>query len=175
MGSGVSSPPKGRILFFLKECSSQPCDIHFCLGLLSHYQTLSLLIPERLPTMMSIFICSCGDPLSPVDSVTISGVPFHHACLLCVVGSPVFLSFLHRLALFGSQVCNKSLEGKMVTLDSENKPYCTKVRGRDDYFSITTFDNLSLSLGVAGLHKKVQHCLRWLQESNHPKKRRGIF
>ena len=106
---------------------------------------------------MSIFIgiCSCGDPLSPVDSVTISGVPFHHACLLCVVGSPVFLSFLHRLALFGSQVCNKSLEGKMVTLDSENKPYCTKVRGRDDYFSITTFDNLSLSLCVAGLHKKV--------------------
>jgi LIM domain-containing protein len=50
---------------------------------------------------------SCGDPLSPVDSVTISGVPFHHACLLCVV-------------------CKKSLEGKMVTLDAENKPYCTK-------------------------------------------------
>ena len=38
------------------------------------------------------------------------------------------------------QVCKKSLEGKMVTLDSENKPYCTKVLTRDYIF--TTFDNM---------------------------------
>ena len=76
---------------------------------------------------------SCGDPLSPVDSITISGVAFHHACLLCVVGS--LITFCYRTNinfLFGStddwkQVCKKSLEGKMVTLDSENKPYCIKV------------------------------------------------
>ena len=92
--------------------------------------------------MMSICICSCGDPLSPVDSVTISGVPFHHACLLCVVGSPVFLSCidLHCLALR----CATRAWRERWSL-STRRTSLTAPRWEADYFSITTFDNLSLS------------------------------
>ena len=125
----LATPPKAKSSFSSRNAPANPVIFIFVWG---YFPIIRLKVYgfQRLLTIMSVCICSCGDPLSPVDSVTISGVPFHHACLLCVVGSPVFLSFLHRLALFGSQVCNKSLEGKMVTLDSENKPYCTKVRGR---------------------------------------------
>ena len=45
-----------------------------------------------------------------VDShaaLMVGDVRFHHACLKCCI-------------------CRQALDGKMVTLDKENKPYCSK-------------------------------------------------
>jgi len=50
---------------------------------------------------------SCNKPLSPTDSATVGGVAFHHGCLLCVA-------------------CGENMEGKPVTLDSNNRVYCTQ-------------------------------------------------
>jgi len=50
---------------------------------------------------------SCEKPLSPTDSLSVGGITFHHGCLICVV-------------------CGENMEGKPVTLDPNNKVYCTE-------------------------------------------------
>ena len=60
--------------------------------------------------LVATWPCSaCGKEI-PTDShaaLMVGDVRFHHSCLKC-------------------EVCGEKLEGKMVTLDKENKPYCTK-------------------------------------------------
>lgn len=60
--------------------------------------------------LVSTWPCSaCGKDI-PTDShaaLMVGEVRFHHDCLKCFV-------------------CEEKLDGKMVTLDKENKPYCTK-------------------------------------------------
>merc|ERR1719483_1834246 len=62
--------------------------------------------------LMSSWPCSsCGEDISPHghDALMVADVRFHQRCLEC-------------------RVCHKNLEGKAVTLDKENRVYCT-----DDY------------------------------------------
>ena len=66
--------------------------------------------------LVATWPCSaCGKDI-PTDShaaLMVGDVRFHHDCLKC-------------------QVCEQNLEGKMVTLDKENRPYCTKDYDRLD-------------------------------------------
>ena len=62
--------------------------------------------------LVATWPCSaCGGDISPHGhaALTVGHVRFHNACLVCLV-------------------CGVNLEGKPVTLDNENKVYCT-----DDY------------------------------------------
>ena len=65
---------------------------------------------------MSTWPCSsCGEVISPDghDALMVGDVRFHHACLKC-------------------QVCQKNMEGKAVTLDRDNRLYCTQDYNRKD-------------------------------------------
>eukprot|EP00090_Calanus_glacialis_P010350 TRINITY_DN18737_c0_g1_i1.p1 TRINITY_DN18737_c0_g1~~TRINITY_DN18737_c0_g1_i1.p1 ORF type:complete len:383 (-),score=90.96 TRINITY_DN18737_c0_g1_i1:399-1547(-) len=60
--------------------------------------------------LVSTWPCSsCGEVISPDghDALMVGDVRFHHACLQC-------------------QVCHKNMEGKAVTLDKDNRVYCTE-------------------------------------------------
>ena len=59
---------------------------------------------------MSTWPCSsCGEDISPHghDALMVGDVRFHQHCLEC-------------------RVCHRNLEGKAVTLDKENRVYCTE-------------------------------------------------
>ena len=60
--------------------------------------------------LLSTWPCSsCGQSISPDghDGLMVGDVRFHHACLEC-------------------EVCHKNMEGKVVTLDKDNRVYCTE-------------------------------------------------
>jgi len=60
--------------------------------------------------LVSSWPCAaCGKAIPPDghDALMVGDVRFHHACLEC-------------------EVCHKNMEGKVVTLDKENKVYCTE-------------------------------------------------
>ena len=60
--------------------------------------------------LVSSWPCAtCGQAIPPDghDALMVGDVRFHHACLEC-------------------EVCHKNMEGKVVTLDKENKVYCTE-------------------------------------------------
>ena len=81
------------------------------------------------------------------------------------------MCIVHCLA----QVCKRSLEGKMVTLDPENKPYCTKVSSwADDYISILTFDDISL-LVLQDYTKKFSVVCAGCKKAITPKKGEVFF
>ena len=51
--------------------------------------------------------CSgCGSPVGPDDTISIGDMMYHHTCLNCCI-------------------CGDNLEGKQVTLDNQNKIYCS--------------------------------------------------
>ena len=65
---------------------------------------------------MSTWPCSsCGEVISPDghDALMVGDVRFHHTCLQC-------------------QVCHKNMEGKAVTLDKNNRVFCTEDYNRLD-------------------------------------------
>ena len=60
--------------------------------------------------LVSSWPCSsCGEVISPDghDALMVGDVRFHHDCLQC-------------------QVCHQNMEGKAVTLDKDNRVYCTE-------------------------------------------------
>jgi len=60
--------------------------------------------------LVSTWPCSaCGQDISPDghDALMVGDLRFHQACLEC-------------------EVCHKNMEGKMITMDKENKVYCTE-------------------------------------------------
>ena len=65
---------------------------------------------------MSTWPCSsCGEVIPPDghNALMVGDVRFHHACLQC-------------------QVCHKNMEGKAVTLDKNNRVFCTQDYNRLD-------------------------------------------
>ena len=76
--------------------------------------------------LVATWPCSaCGKDI-PTDShaaLMVGDVRFHHDCLKC-------------------SVCEEKLDGKMVTLDKENKPYCTKDYDRSVRLIIVIRDRL---------------------------------
>jgi len=49
----------------------------------------------------------CGESVSPTEWLTLASLTFHPACLVCVV-------------------CHQNMDGKEITLDSQDRVYCTK-------------------------------------------------
>jgi len=64
-------------------------------------------ICERDFKILGTGFCSkCKTAVSPDDAINVGDLVFHHGCLLCVI-------------------CGDNMEGRQVTLDSENKIYCS--------------------------------------------------
>ena len=49
----------------------------------------------------------CGEAVGPDDALSVGDVVFHHNCLKCVV-------------------CERNMEGQQITLDKQNKIYCSR-------------------------------------------------
>ena len=89
-----------------------------CTVLLDNMYTIEgvVMCEKDYQELVSSWPCAaCGKAIPPDghDALMVGDVRFHHACLEC-------------------EVCHKNMEGKVVTLDKENKVYCTEDFNRLD-------------------------------------------
>lgn len=81
-----------------------------------HFEARQLRKIQRQPKNYLLYLqglassgscAKCGGNVGPDDSLSVGDLLFHHGCLVCVV-------------------CERNMEGKQITLDTNNRVYCTE-------------------------------------------------